>query len=155
MQDHPASGRSARPLRRRGALGHHRAHLPAAPSRRRRAGRIGRQPGGVALNVALALAASGVPAALLAAVGRDAEGDALLAETEARGVDCGAVLRHDGPTDSYLALEDGAGEVFAAVADCAGLERAGLDVLRPLAEGGLERPWTGWIVADGNLPRPS
>jgi sugar/nucleoside kinase (ribokinase family) len=118
-------------------------------------GRIERRPGGVAANVALALAALGRPAALLSAVGRDGPGERLVEALAGQGVDCTHLLRHAGPTDGYLAIEDGAGELFAAVADCAGLERAGIAVLRPLLDGPLAddaRPWRGWIVIDGNLP---
>lgn len=111
-------------------------------------GRIARQPGGVALNIALALAGMGRPVGLLAAVGRDGAGADLLKLAEARGVDCAGVTRHDGATDSYLAIEDPAGEVFAAVADCAGLERIGAAVLGPLRA----RPPAGRVVVDGNLP---
>jgi sugar/nucleoside kinase (ribokinase family) len=118
-------------------------------------GRIARQPGGVALNVALALAARGARPVLLAAVGRDTAGEALIAAASARGVDCAHALRHEGPSDAYVAIEDAAGEVFAAVADCAALERAGPAVLDPLRDGRLAAPgapWTGAAVIDGNLP---
>jgi pseudouridine kinase len=118
-------------------------------------GRIERRMGGVALNVALALAGNGVRAALLTALGRDSQGDRLVAALEARGVDCAHVTRTADPTDTYLAVEDAGGELFAAVADCAGLERAGAAVLAPLRDGRLgdaARPWPGTLVIDGNLP---
>jgi pseudouridine kinase len=118
-------------------------------------GRIERRMGGVALNVALALAGHGTRAALLSALGRDSQGDRLVAALEARGVDCAHVTRTGDPTDTYLAVEDAAGELFAAVADCAGLERAGAAVLAPLRDGRLgdaARPWPGTLVIDGNLP---
>ena len=120
-------------------------------------GRIERRAGGVAANVALALAALGRPVVLLAAIGRDPAGNRLVAALTRRGVDCGHVLRHAGATDRYLAIEDGAGELVAAVADCAGLERAGEEIVRPLRDGALaapERPWRGRVVVDGNLPAP-
>jgi pseudouridine kinase len=116
-------------------------------------GRIRRRPGGVALNVALGLAVSGVPVRLLAAVGRAASGTALIGVAEAAGVGCAEVLRHDGG-DGYLAIEGPDGAVFAAVADCAGLERAGAALLAPLRDGRLAdpgRPWRGRMVIDGNL----
>lgn len=111
-------------------------------------GRIERRMGGVALNVALALADIGRAAALISAVGRDGGGDALIAEAEARGVDCGGLTRFDGPSDAYLVIEGLGGEVFAAVADCAGLERVGRDVLAALRA----RGWAGRMVVDSNLP---
>jgi sugar/nucleoside kinase (ribokinase family) len=128
-------------------IGHAAAPLPRGADV---PGRIEERPGGVALNIALALAARGHAVALLAAAGRDAAGDRLVAHLEARGVDCAGVFRHDGPTDRYLAIEDGGGELHAAVADCAGLEAAGPGLLAPLHDGRL----TGRVVLDGNLPAP-
>ncbi|NNU80722.1 kinase [Halovulum dunhuangense] len=119
-------------------------------------GKISRQLGGVALNVALALARREAPVALLSAVGEDAEGAALLAEAALAGIDCTHVARTADPTDSYLAIEDPLGEVFGAVADCALLERQGAAVLSPLLDGRLgsaAAPWAGGLVVDGNFPQ--
>jgi pseudouridine kinase len=115
-------------------------------------GRVERRPGGVALNVALALAGFGHPVALLAAIGRDPAGEALAARLAAAGVSTAGLYRHGGATDTYVAIEDMKGELHAAVADCAGLEAAGEALLAPLADGRLAAP--GWVVADGNLPAP-
>ncbi len=117
------------------------------------AGTVVRRPGGVALNVALALAERRRPVTLLAALGRDAAGDALATLIAARGIDCAHLHRHDGPTDAYVAIE-AAGALHAAVADCAGLERAGPALLAALGDGRLPAPWPGPVVADGNLPAP-
>jgi len=111
-------------------------------------GRVTRQPGGVAQNVARALAALGRRVRLIAAVGRDAPGDALAADLAAAGVDVAWLFRHPGPTDAYLAIEGAAGALHAAIADCDGLERAGDALLAPLIAAG----WPGPVVADGNLP---
>jgi sugar/nucleoside kinase (ribokinase family) len=118
-------------------------------------GTIARRPGGVALNIALGLAAAGAPVTLLAVVGRDAAGAALIAIAEAAGIDCAHVLRLAGPTDGYLAIEDPDGALFAAVADCGRLEATGEAVLAPLLDGPLAAaatPWRGRMVLDGNLP---
>jgi sugar/nucleoside kinase (ribokinase family) len=118
-------------------------------------GTITRRPGGVALNIALGLAAAGAPVALLAVVGRDAAGAALIAVAEAAGIDCAHVLRLAGPTDGYLAIEDPDGALFAAVADCGRLETTGEAVVAPLLDGPLAAaatPWRGRMVLDGNLP---
>ena len=77
-------------------------------------GRVTRQPGGVAQNVARALAGLGRPVRLLAAIGRDADGDALAADLAAAGVDCAWLCRHPGPTDRYLAIEGADGALHAA-----------------------------------------
>ncbi|MCF6304506.1 MAG: PfkB family carbohydrate kinase [Rhodobacteraceae bacterium] len=119
------------------------------------AGIIRRRMGGVALNVAVALVRSGQPAALLTAIGNDPEGDALIKALEAEGVDCAFVTRCDDPTDSYLAVEHPDGNIFAAIADCASLEKAGESILAPLNDGRLasaQNPWQGSIVVDGNIP---
>lgn len=116
-------------------------------------GRIDRQLGGVALNVALALAGQGCAAAILTALGRDDDGDRLVRDLVARGVDCDFVTRVDAPTDTYLAIES-QGEVFGAVADCCTLENAGDVIVEPLRDGQLAnsaQPWMGSVVIDGNL----
>lgn len=111
-------------------------------------GRVTRRPGGVALNVALAFAALGRRSAVVAAIARDPAGDELVALLVGHGVDCSGLVREGAATDAYLAVEDASGALFAAVADCAGLERAGDDLLRALRLA----PTGGRIVADGNLP---
>ncbi len=111
-------------------------------------GRVEARPGGVALNVALALAALGVMATLVAAVGDDAEGRALMALLAAAGVGCSAMLVYPGlPTGRYVAVERSDGELAAAVADLA--------VLDGLAPGHLALdalpPADLWL-AEANLP---
>ena len=118
------------------------------------AGRITRIPGGVALNIAMALARAGAHPQLLAAVGQDAAGDMLLAEMAARGVGVDHIYRApDLPTDTYMAIE-GAGSLVAAIADVHSLEMAGPKILAPLRDGRLASdaaPWRGMIALDGNL----
>jgi len=115
------------------------------------AGTIQRRPGGVALNIAVALAAQGVYPKLLSTIGDDADGDTLIAGLTGLGVSCKHVLRTPYPTDCYLAIELPGGDVFGAIADCAGLERAGDSVLTPATQGALS-PFAGEAVVDGNLP---
>ncbi|TDX33836.1 PfkB family carbohydrate kinase [Rhodovulum visakhapatnamense] len=129
-----------------------RAPRPMAPGDDR-PGRISRRPGGVALNVAAALARHGLRPAVLGAVGRDAEGEALIAATAALGIETRWLCRGAQPTDIYMAIEDATGLV-AAIADAGGLEAAGAAVLAPLIEGPLgtpDRPFAGTVVLDGNL----
>jgi sugar/nucleoside kinase (ribokinase family) len=117
-------------------------------------GRISRVPGGVALNIAATLAQLGLRPALLSAVGRDTEGEALVAACAAMGLDTAHLYRsEDLPTDRYMAIE-GAGGLVAAIADAHSLEAAGARILRPLTEGPLgtpEAPWQGPVALDGNL----
>lgn len=120
-------------------------------------GRIRQQPGGVALNVALALARLDLSPAILSVIGRDAPGETLVLETARRGVDTRWLICDDHhPTGSYLAIESPEGLV-AAIADTSALEAAGTDLLAPLRDGRLgsaRAPWTGTLIVDGNLTRP-
>ena len=117
-------------------------------------GRITRLPGGVALNIAMTLTRFGLRPALLTAVGRDAEGDELIAACLRMGLDCGHVYRSDDlPTDRYMAIE-GANGLVAAIADAHSLEMAGDKILRALGDGTLgseKAPYAGLIALDGNL----
>lgn len=112
-------------------------------------GHVLRRPGGVAFNVAAALAARGRAAVLLSAIGADAEGDMLLDAARNAGIGTGHLRRAAGGTDSYLAIETPEGRLHAAVADCAALERAAdalLDQLGAACAGAV------MLVIDGNLP---
>ncbi|WP_430464055.1 PfkB family carbohydrate kinase [Tabrizicola sp.] len=117
-------------------------------------GRITRLPGGVAMNIAMTLARFGLRPAILTAIGRDAEGDELMAACARMGLVVDHAYRSDDlPTDRYMAIE-GANGLISAIADAHSLEAAGDKILRPLANGTLgseARPWTGLIALDGNL----
>ena len=112
-------------------------------------GRIRHIPGGVALNVAVALARWGLRPAVLSAVGRDPEGEALVAQARRLGVLTDHLARDTGlPTDTYMGIEDSEG-LIAAIADVHSLEDAGTAILDPL-DGALSG-WTAPVVLDGNL----
>jgi sugar/nucleoside kinase (ribokinase family) len=117
-------------------------------------GRITRLPGGVAMNIAMTLARFGLRPALLTAIGRDAEGDELVAACAARGMNTELIYRSDDlPTDRYMAVE-GANGLIAAIADAHSLEAAGAKILAPLMDGSLgseDAPHEGSIALDGNL----
>ncbi|MBP9182585.1 MAG: kinase [Fuscovulum sp.] len=117
-------------------------------------GRITRLPGGVAMNIAMTLARFGLRPAILTAIGRDAEGEELVAACARLGLRTEFSYRsEDLPTDRYMAIE-GANGLIAAIADAHSLEAAGDKILRPLADGRLGRadaPWQGPIALDGNL----
>lgn len=106
-------------------------------------GRVARTPGGVALNIASALARRGLQPALLGAVGSDADGADLAAACAAMGIDARGLTRVPGATDRYLAIED-AGGLVAAIADARALDGAGALVLAPLGTVDV-------VVADANL----
>lgn len=110
-------------------------------------GRITRIPGGVAMNIAITLRRFGLTPALLTAIGRDAEGDELVADCARLGMVTDHIYRSDDlPTDRYMAIE-GANGLIAAIADAHSLEAAGDKILRPMRDLG----WTGPIALDGNL----
>lgn len=117
-------------------------------------GRITRLPGGVAANIAMTLARIGLRPAVLTAIGRDAEGEDLIAASAARGMITDYAHRPEGlPTDRYMAVE-GANGLIAAVADAHTLEACGAAILEPLADGRLgsaAAPWEGPVAVDGNL----
>lgn len=117
-------------------------------------GRITMIPGGVALNIAMALAAQGVGATLLSAIGDDDDGRLLLNAVRKRGLDADHIyVSADLPTDRYMAVE-GANGLIAAIADAHSLEAAGARILEPLKDGRLadaEHPFCGLVALDGNL----
>ncbi len=117
-------------------------------------GRITRLPGGVAMNIAMTLRRFGLTPALLTTIGRDAEGEDLIAQCARMGLLTDHIYRSDDlPTDRYMAVE-GANGLIAAIADAHSLEAAGAKILRPLLDGTLgsaESPWRGLIALDGNL----
>lgn len=117
------------------------------------AGRITRLPGGVAMNVATALAGHGMRCILLSALGNDPEGRALVAHARALGLNVDHLHLSDMPTDRYMAIE-GENGLIAAIADARSLEAAGGAILAPLMDGRLastHNPWSGMIALDGNL----
>lgn len=117
-------------------------------------GRITRIPGGVAMNIAMTLVRFGLTPALLTAIGRDPEGDELVAACAARGMTTDTIYRSDDlPTDVYMAVE-GANGLIAAIADAHSLEAAGSKILAPLSNGRLatqDAPYHGLVALDGNL----
>ncbi len=106
------------------------------------------------MNIAMTLRRFGLCPAILTAIGRDAEGDELVAACDRMGLVTDHVYRSDDlPTDRYMAVE-GANGLIAAIADAHSLEAAGDKILRPLSDGTLgnaANPWSGAIALDGNL----
>ncbi len=117
-------------------------------------GRITRLPGGVAMNIAMTLRRFGLTPALLTAIGRDAEGEELVAACAHLGLITDHIYRSDDlPTDRYMAVE-GANGLIAAIADAHSLEAADDKILRSLSDGRLgsaNAPYPGLIALDGNL----
>jgi pseudouridine kinase len=108
--------------------------------------------GGVGRNIAHNLAKLGVATRLISAVGRDPEGDRLLAETEAAGVDVGAVRRGGGKTGVYSAVLDRTGELVIGVS---AMDITGEITQRFLGRNRAEIAGAAFVVADCNLERAS
>jgi sugar/nucleoside kinase (ribokinase family) len=128
-------------------------HPDSMPPGADRPGRITRLPGGVAMNIAMALARLGLRPGLLACIGNDAEGEELIHAAIGLGLLTDHIHRSDQPTDRYMAIE-GAGGLIAAIADAHSLEHAGESILAPLQDGRLgtpDAPWSGPVALDGNL----
>ena len=111
-------------------------------------GRGSMAPGGVARNIAENLARLGTRTHLIAAVGRDALGDNLLAQTSAAGVRLEFVQRSDLPTGTYTAILDSDGELIVAVADMAATDHLAPDHVNQARE---VIATAGLVVLDGNL----
>lgn len=106
-------------------------------------------PGGVARNVAEALARLDCPVQLLAVVGGDPLGAAVLAQTQAAGVDTSGVLTRPGVSGLYLAALDRSGELLHGLAAMTLTESlTPADVAPWLAR----LPGAALLVLDANLP---
>jgi pseudouridine kinase len=105
----------------------------------------------VARNIAENLARLGAPVGLLAAVGDDGAGRALLAQAQAAGIDTSAALTVGGAgTGTYTAVLDHDGEMAVALADMAICDALTPDVLAAREE---QLRGAALVVADLNLPR--
>ena len=119
-------------------------------------GRIFRVPGGVAMNIAMALRVHGVPVSLLTSLGRDDAGRDLLEEAKRRGIETSLVHISDShPTGQYMAIEGNNG-LIAAIADTQSLEAEAKSVIEPMRDGrvgSIDTPFSGLVVCEGNLPQ--
>ena len=109
-------------------------------------GTVVRTPGGVGRNVAENLARLGSRVALVSTIGSDPDGDWLVEQTAAAGVDMSPVLR-GGQTGRYVAVLDAGGDLSVGVSDMAATDALGPDVL----DHDLIRS-AALVVVDGNLP---
>jgi pseudouridine kinase len=112
-------------------------------------GTVVRTPGGVGRNVAENLARLGSRVALVSVIGSDPDGDWLVEETAAAGVDVASVLR-GGETGRYVAVLDTGGELVAGVSDMVATDAVVPEVL----DHDLLRS-AALVVVDGNVPAPT
>jgi pseudouridine kinase len=107
-------------------------------------GRITRLPGGVAMNVAMALRRLGLTPTVLTAIGTDADGVELIAACDKLGVNTDHVYRSSElPTDRYMAIEDSNG-LIAAIGDAHSLEAVGGKILWMAGWAAPKRPGPDW-----------
>jgi pseudouridine kinase len=108
--------------------------------------------GGVGFNVAASLARLGVPTRLVAILGEDADGDGVIRDAQAAGVDIGATLRsRRAATATYQASLDERGELILGIADMAIYEDLDAAAVSPAIETDDAALW----VIDANLPEPT
>lgn len=108
-------------------------------------------PGGVARNVAEAIASTGTNVILVGPIGDDNRGRDVIRATSAAGVDCTAVTTHAGaPTGTYTAVIDPTGGLVVGLSDMRILDsitweglRVGLHLVRQAS----------WMFIDANLPQ--
>lgn len=113
-------------------------------------GLVARSFGGVGRNIAENLARLGMDVELIAPLGRDAEGEALLADCRTKGIGTTHCLCSRAQSPTYLCVLDESGGLVGAIADMEAMEElspAWLSPLRPLISG------ADYLVADANLPR--
>jgi pseudouridine kinase len=112
-------------------------------------GTVRRTPGGVGRNIAHVLARLGETPRLLCAVGRDGEGEVLLAACRDEGIDVTLACRMDHPTGLYIAVTGPDGELAVGLSAMAGMEAA----LDEVAMQGARYAFTaaGAVVVEANL----
>lgn len=114
-------------------------------------GQISRQPGGVALNLAVRLRKYKILSEVLSVVGNDSEGGDLLEFLKSERIICQNIFKSKvSKTDVYMAIESG-NEVISAIADTQLLETEASKILESLLAGPYEK-WNTPIVLDSNLP---
>lgn len=122
------------------AIGGASMDVHGAPDKRMRLndsnpGTVTTTPGGVARNVAENLARLDVDCRLIAAVGQDDYGEALIDQGRAAGIDMRHVLRIGHvKTSTYLSVLDDGGDMLVGVSDMAAIEALDADSLEACDE---------------------
>ena len=113
-------------------------------------GIISRQPGGVAMNLAVRLSRYGITPAIISALGDDTEGLELIEICKKHSIIYDDILVcPERRTDFYMAIEDPDG-VALAIADTRLLTENKGKVLNPLISGRYKN-WNSPIILDSNL----
>lgn len=113
-------------------------------------GRVETACGGVGRNIAENLARLGAPVSLVTAIGRDEHGERIRQSCQGAGIDLThSILSGRYPTSTYLALQDGRGDLAWAVSQ--------MDIMAEMTVENLrkEESWldqAAALVLDANLP---
>ncbi|CCH80290.1 Carbohydrate kinase, PfkB family protein [Nostocoides japonicum T1-X7] len=110
---------------------------------------ISTSPGGVGRNIAENLARLGTAVDLVAVVGADAFGDALIDQARSVGIGTGEMITTPYPTGTYVAVLDADGELSVAASDATATDGLTVPMLVG-ARSALES--AALLVLDGNLP---
>lgn len=111
--------------------------------------RVSWEAGGVARNVAEALARLGEPGELIAAVGNDATATGRIERTRTAGVGVEHMIRVNASTGIYCSIVDSVGTLVMAASD---MQATDLLTVRMLASKQELMARSDFIVLDGNLP---
>ncbi|MEM5582084.1 PfkB family carbohydrate kinase [Roseibium sp. AS2] len=115
--------------------------------------RLASQPGGVATNLARALARLDTPVRLVGTVGDDSAAELLTRRLTGEGILLSVLPRPGFATGQYLALHDPSGALAAACVDDRVLAEAPADLFDDLVTGLVSTPADDTIwFADANLP---
>ena len=111
--------------------------------------RISPSPGGVGRNIAHNLARLGAKVGLIAAIGTDPQGEAVLEATRAAGVDTSRIRALTPATGTYIAVLNPDGELVTAMSDMRAADMLTPDVVMQFE---IDILAATFVVADCNLP---
>jgi pseudouridine kinase len=112
-------------------------------------GTISTSPGGVGRNIAHNLARLGAKVGLIAAIGTDPQGEAVLEATRAAGVDVSRIRALAPATGTYIAVLNPNGELVTAMSDMRAAEMVTPDFVMQFE---IDILAATFVVADCNLP---
>ena len=110
---------------------------------------ISTSPGGVGRNIAHNLARLGAKVGLIAAIGTDPQGEAVLEATRAAGVDTSRIRALAPATGTYIAVLNPDGELVTAMSDMRAADMLTPDVVMQFE---IDILAATFVVADCNLP---
>lgn len=122
-------------------------------------GKIDTHIGGVAANIAMALANRlttnpNFEVVLLSSIGNDQKSDLLLSTLSKHyKINCNFVIREEGTSDGYICIESN-GELFGAISSSAQLQKSCVKIFEPLVEHQkveINSLFSDYLIVDSNL----